>query len=184
MATRLMIIKGNFESLSLAIYGDLVTENALKHFTYEPGSLPSTGHSPLSRSLDPANSTDPTHIARQLLQLIPDSPPLPLIIRLMFCLKPLDEDWERPEFPYIYADLTQPDADFSLEDAYNRTIVPVDDGCSLESLENFAKTVAKCMESSVGLAHSQVWLKTYVCQGPWKVLPSCRYSPQCSISAS
>ena len=41
----------------------------------------------LSKSVDPSNSTEPTMIAQQLISLLPDSRPLSLIVRLIFCLK-------------------------------------------------------------------------------------------------
>jgi hypothetical protein len=141
-ATRLMIFKGKFESVSLAIYGDLVTEASASISTYEPAPLPAAEHSPLSRSLDPSNSSDPTLLARQLLHLIPGAPPLALVIRLMFCLKPSSEDWGRTEFPYLFADLEPEGDEFNLDNAYKWTTTPVDDESGPEYLEVFARRVA------------------------------------------
>ena len=56
-------------------------------------------------------------LAEQLLSLIPDSPPLPLVVRLMFCLKPSDDDWDHPDFLNLYADLGGDDESFDLENS-------------------------------------------------------------------
>ncbi|KAI0047358.1 hypothetical protein FA95DRAFT_1559201 [Auriscalpium vulgare] len=170
-ATRLMIVKGNFEKLSMAIYGDLVAEPALPPTSYTPSLLPTSSSTPLTPSLDPANHADPTALARALLQLIPDAPPLPLVIRLMFCLKPKNEDWDLPQFPYLHPDLTlsgivengrksrgedksdddgeggegedvvKMEVDFDLEDALSVTRHPVADDVAYEVLQGFVDRV-------------------------------------------
>ncbi|EAU84430.1 hypothetical protein CC1G_01426 [Coprinopsis cinerea okayama7 len=125
-ATRLMIIKGNFEVLSMAIYGHVVAEKP-PVLSYEPKTLPIVEPFPLSRNLDPANSTEPRALAEKLLALIPNPPRLPLVVRLMFCLKPSDEDWDDPEFPDLYADLEDRDSDFDLEGVVNSVSRPIPD---------------------------------------------------------
>ncbi|KAF8897862.1 hypothetical protein BD779DRAFT_1667776 [Infundibulicybe gibba] len=106
-ATRLMIVKGKFERLSMAIYGDVVSETLPAALSYTPGVLPVVETTPLSQPLDPSRSLDPSQLARQLLLLIPDSPPLSLVIRLMFCLKPSNDDWDLPDFPICILIWTQ-----------------------------------------------------------------------------
>ncbi|KAJ7246562.1 hypothetical protein B0H12DRAFT_1305619 [Mycena haematopus] len=140
-ATRLMIVKGPFQSISIAIYGETVSEPPSDVPTYEPKPLPSVHPRPLSRAVDPSSMLDPTHLANQLLSLIPDSPPLALVIRLMFCLKPSDEDWDLPEFPYLHADLDA-ENEVDLETAILCTTKPVRDDISYESLSAFATKVA------------------------------------------
>lgn len=137
-----MIIKGKFECVSLAIYGELVPESVLAVNTYQPRKFASLESLPLSRAIDPSNSSDPTLVARQLLASMPDSPPLSLVIRLMLCLKAPSEDWDRPEFPYLYADLDEYGLDFDLEKAFQCTTKPVQDDISYETLETFANSVA------------------------------------------
>ncbi|EPQ59195.1 hypothetical protein GLOTRDRAFT_33360, partial [Gloeophyllum trabeum ATCC 11539] len=146
-ATRLMILKGNFTSISLAIYGELASDPPPATYP-EPKQLPSVEPSPLLPSLDPSNSPDPTSLAKQLLTLIDDAPPLPLLIRLMFCLKPSNEDWENPDFPYLYADLDYAaDAQhFDLQEAYAAIGRPIADDTSAESFVRFAEKVASCIE--------------------------------------
>ncbi|KAK7062154.1 hypothetical protein R3P38DRAFT_2833730 [Favolaschia claudopus] len=140
-ATRLMILKGEFDSISIAIYGEIVSEAPSEIPPYEPKPLPAVNARPLSRAVDPASMLDPAHLAKQLLSLIPDSPPLALIIRLMFCLKPSNEDWELPEFPYLHADLdVETDNIFDLDIALAK---PVRDDISYESLSAFATKVAE-----------------------------------------
>src|SRR6516164_801455 len=113
-----MIVKGKIEALSMAIYGDIVSDAPPPTQNYDARPIPSIEHVPLSRAIDPSNSSDPTLLAKQLLALIPDAPPLPLVVRLMLCLKPSNEDWELPSFPYLHADLdAEIEEDFDLETA-------------------------------------------------------------------
>ncbi|KAK7054072.1 hypothetical protein R3P38DRAFT_2854473 [Favolaschia claudopus] len=90
-ATRLMIFKGEFDSISIAIYGEIVSEALSEIPSYEPKLLPAVNARPLSRAVDPASMLDPAHLAKQLLSLIPDSPPLALIIRLIPCQTRADD---------------------------------------------------------------------------------------------
>lgn len=137
-----MIVKGQFESLSMAIYGDIVSE-APHIQKYDPRPVPSVEPFPLSKAVDPSNSSDPTLLANELLALIPNSPPLSLVIRLMFCLKPSNEDWDLPEFPYLHANLQACfDEDFDLETSIQLASKPVRDDSSYDTLSHFAKRIA------------------------------------------
>ncbi|KAH9023082.1 hypothetical protein EDB85DRAFT_2184855, partial [Lactarius pseudohatsudake] len=141
-ASRLMIVKGNFTKLSMAIYGDVASELPSPSSSYAPSTLPSLIPTTLSPPLDPANSEDPTILTRNLLSLIPDAPPLSLVIRLMFCLKPANDDWDLPEFPYLHPDLDVDPMEFDLDYAYQLTSQPVADDVSLDVLRRFADRVA------------------------------------------
>jgi hypothetical protein len=141
-----MIVKGNFIKLSMAIYGDVASELPSVPSTYIPGILPPLNPTPLSPALDPANSGDPTALTRNLLSLIPDAPPLPLVIRLMFCLKPANDDWDLPEFPYLHPDLDEDPDEFDLDYAYRLTSQPVADDVPLEVLQRFADKVVDAIE--------------------------------------
>ena len=152
-----MIVKGNFTKLSMAIYGDVASE--LPSFPSTPSShvpavLPPLTPTPLSPVLDPANSADPTALTRNLLSLIHDAPPLPLVIRLMFCLKPTNDDWDLPDFPYLHPDLGHDRDDFDLDYAYELTSQPVADDVSLEVLQRFADRVVEVIEPKVRI-HSE-----------------------------
>ncbi|KAI0920982.1 hypothetical protein AcV7_002972 [Taiwanofungus camphoratus] len=140
-ATRLMIVRGVYDRVSMAIYGDVISELSPPLTTYEPRPLPSVEPAPISQVLDPANMRDPTYLAQQLLSLIPDAPPLPLIVRLIFNLKPLDDDWDLPEFPYLHPDLDEM-TDYDLEKAFKLTTRPVPDDLPDEILLRFAQNVA------------------------------------------
>ncbi|KAI0029917.1 hypothetical protein K488DRAFT_55305 [Vararia minispora EC-137] len=140
-ATRLLILSGKFEKLSLAIYGEPIADHVRALTTYHPKPLPVPESIPLSSALDPATDRDPTRLAQSLLTLIPDAPPLPLIVRLMFSLKPANDDWDLPEFPYIYPNLEE-EGVFDLQAAAQVTNRPVSDEISLESLRKFADRVA------------------------------------------
>ncbi|KAL5530102.1 hypothetical protein ACEPAF_6359 [Sanghuangporus sanghuang] len=147
-ATRLMIVRGKFEKLSLAIYGDIVSESLDSLQTYKPRQLPQVLYSSLPPSLDPANSMNPTALAQSLLTLIPEAgrPTLALIVRLMFCLKPSNEDWEEKDFPYLYSILDQGLNDLSLEKAVDMTSRPVDDMVDEGVLKNFARELGDTVE--------------------------------------
>lgn len=149
-----MIVKGEFETLSIGIYGEIVTENLPLPEDYEPKPQPSVEPFPLSRSVDPSASADPTQLAASLLSLIPQSPPLALVTRLMFCLKPSNEDWDHPDFPYLYADLDVDVDGFDLEKALRCTTRPVPDDVSYESLATFALKVVESIGPKVGVCHS------------------------------
>lgn len=136
-----MIVKGAFECVSMAIYGDVVSELPPPPTTYEPKQISLPEPVPLARALDPSNSSDPSWLAKELLTLIPDSPPLSLVIRLMLCLKPSNDDWELPEFPYLYADLEAEDGEFSLDKAFLFTSRPVHDDATVELLQRFSERV-------------------------------------------
>lgn len=133
-----MIIRGKFEKLSLAVYGDIVSEGSTSFPTYEPRQLPHVSYNVLPSALDPANNIDPTELARSLLTLVPDCPNLTLIIRLMFCLKPSNEDWEEKNFPHLYSDLKNGLDNLNLEKAVDMTARPVSDAVDENVLKNFA----------------------------------------------
>jgi hypothetical protein len=164
-----MIVKGNFTKLSMAIYGDVASE--LPSFPPSPSShvlaaLPPLTPTPLSPALDPANSADPTTLTRNLLSLIPDVPPLPLVIRLMFCLKPTNDDWDLPEFPYLHPDLDDDPDDFDLDYAYQLTSQPVADDVPLEVLQRFADRVADAIELKVRVYYEYAYTcLTHTMQG-------------------
>jgi hypothetical protein len=149
--TRLMIIKGDFQCVSMAIYGEVISEVASLPSTYEPQAIPFEHPLSLAPSLDPSHAVDPTLLAKQLLGLIPDSPPLPLIIRLMMCLKPSDDDWDHPDFPFLFNELDDVGEDFDLEKALHRTYKPVADDTSVESIQGFADRVASLINTKASL---------------------------------
>ncbi|THH02170.1 hypothetical protein EW026_g658 [Hermanssonia centrifuga] len=142
-ATRLMIVKGPFQCISMAIYGDVVSEMPPPISTYSPRNIPSFDPILLSSALDPLNFRDPTKLATQLLDLIPEAPPLHLVIRLMFCLKPTNEDWDLPDFPHIYSNLETGGDSLDVESAFNLTSRPVSDETPDASFARFAERVAR-----------------------------------------
>ncbi|KAK0461707.1 uncharacterized protein EV420DRAFT_1266438 [Desarmillaria tabescens] len=146
-STRLMIVKGKFQVLSLAVYGEIVSEIPPAAETYEPAPLPLLSSAPLPKSVDPANAADPTQLAKALLMLVPDSPPLHLVIRLIFCLKPAYEDWDDPKFPYHNDTNLQTDSDFSLERAWKMIETPIRDDTSEELISSFSERVASLLGS-------------------------------------
>ncbi|KAH7909400.1 hypothetical protein BJ138DRAFT_1198858 [Hygrophoropsis aurantiaca] len=141
-ATRLMIVRGDFECVSMAIYGETVSDPPPPPISYTPTLLPVIEPRNIIPSLDPAKNSDPTAVAKQLLALIPQPPPLTLVIRLMFCLKPPNEDWDDPAFPHLYSDLDEDDMDIDLDSAFRCLSRPVADDIPCEPLERYAEKVA------------------------------------------
>lgn len=152
-ATRLMIVRGKFEKLSLAIYGDIISEPLPPLSSYEVTPLPVVSYNALPPALDPGNSTNPTDLALSLLSLIPDSPGLPLITRLMFCLKPSNDDWDDPEFPYLFSHLDKEVEGLSLEKAVAMTVRPVSDNMDETLLKSFASRLGDTIDEYVSRWH-------------------------------
>ncbi|KAG9015512.1 hypothetical protein FRB94_000117 [Tulasnella sp. JGI-2019a] len=68
-STRLMILKGDFSTLTIAIYGQLASSNPGlgEPALYAPQRLPEIQHQPLPVSIDVILMSDPTAVARQLI---------------------------------------------------------------------------------------------------------------------
>ena len=156
-ATRLIIFRGRFNAVSMAIYGHLVGER-LEEVEYVSERKPLKLPPPLSLSplLDLANSPNPTALAEQLLTLMPSPTPLPLLIRLMFCLKPEEEDWDNPDFPYVYSnfEMALNDEDFENEAFDLGSLVqsvskPLKDDVSAQLLTEFAGKMKDLLGSDV-----------------------------------
>lgn len=182
-----MIVKGDFEVVSMAIYGEVVTEHTVPE-TYEPRLIPSFDSSPIPPALDPANSHDPTQLARQLLTLVPEAPQLPLVVRLIFALKPSGYDWDLPDFPHLHPDLDEDIAEFDLEKASALLIRPVPDDISAEPLERFAGRVAQCIKAKVDIYSVSLTMPqadgTTAGQGQQPSLPCSQHIVSISITAS
>ena len=147
-ATRLVIIHGQYEYLSMAVFGDVIAD-AQNVRKYEPRPIPVLNSVSLPKSVDPSNSSEPTMIAQQLISLLPDSPPLSLIVRLMFCLKPPNEDWEHPDFPYLYSGLDSEDEMYSIATLVQSISRPVKDDVSVDTLSTFAERITDFLEPKV-----------------------------------
>ena len=144
-----MIIRGKFEKLSIAVYGDVVSDSSAGVTEYVSRQLSQIIQNPLPSYLDPSNSIDPTESALSLLKLIPDAPTLPLITRLMFCLKPTNDDWDEPDFPYLFSDLGKVTDNLDLEMAATITTRPVSDNIDDDELRNFAQTLGNTAKEYV-----------------------------------
>ena len=149
-ATRLVIIQGQYEYLSMAVFGDVIAD-VQKVWEHEPRPIPALNSVSLPKTVDPSNSSEPTMLAQQLLSLLPDSPPLSLIVRLMFCLKPPNEDWEHPDFPYLYSDLDSEDEMYSIATLVQSISRPVKDDVSVDTLSTFAERIIDLLEPKVSL---------------------------------
>lgn len=137
--------------ISVATYGELVEEPAIAE-EYEPRPLPNPTPVYLSATVDLANSTTPTLLAEQLLSLLPVVPPLYLATRLIFSLKPEDEEWDRDGFPFLYTDLDIDTEDIlDLETLVQSVSRPIRDDVSPESLSKFATRMHDSLGSNVSL---------------------------------
>jgi hypothetical protein len=67
----------------------------------------------------------------------------------MFCLKPTNDDWDLPEFPYLHPDFDEDPIDFDLDYAYQLTGQPVADDVPLEVLQRFVDSVADAIGPKV-----------------------------------
>lgn len=144
-----MIVRGSFEAVSMAIYGEYAKEMPPLADTYTPKNTIASEPPPIAKALDPSMARNPTQLARQLLNLIPNAPPLSLIIRLMFCLKvPSDDDWDNPEFPYIYPSLDQDPATFEFEQAKALLKRPVAEDTKPAEMQRFADLLATLIINS------------------------------------
>ena len=132
----------------MAIFGDVIAD-VQKVQGYEPRPIPALNSVSIPKSVDPSNSSEPTVIAQQLISLLPDSPPLSLIIRLIFCLKPPNEDWEHPDFPYLYSDLDSEDEIYSITTLVQSISRPVKDDVSVDALSTFAERIIDFLEPEV-----------------------------------
>jgi hypothetical protein len=132
----------------MAVFGDVLAD-IQKVREYEPRPIPALNSVSLPKSVDPSNSTEPTMIAQQLISLLPDSPPLSLIVRLMFCLKPPNEDWEHPDFPYLYSDLDSEDEMYSIATLVQSISRPVKDDVSVDTLSAFTERIIDFLEPKV-----------------------------------
>ncbi|KIY73864.1 hypothetical protein CYLTODRAFT_152907 [Cylindrobasidium torrendii FP15055 ss-10] len=143
-ATRLMIISGSFTKLSFALYGQVVApEPPIAVSAYHPLSIPSAPRSLLPPSIHVAALSDPTTLAASLLKLVPDyEPDLPQVTRLMFCLKPNNDEWASSDFPYHGSPLDIPD-NFDLELASDMASRLVN--ASKESMTIFAQRIKEAL---------------------------------------
>ncbi|KAF8528781.1 hypothetical protein BU17DRAFT_79936 [Hysterangium stoloniferum] len=101
--TRLMVIQGDFTMVTLAIFGDAVSEPPMDSLPDTSAHLPAVSHRRPSSSLDPANAIESSIMSQSLLALIPNAPSLSLCIRLMLCFKPQvrSDDWGEIRFADI-----------------------------------------------------------------------------------
>jgi maltodextrin utilization protein YvdJ len=70
------------------------------------------------------------------------------VSRLIFSLKPEDEDWDEPDFPYLYCDLDNDEA-FDLESLVQSVTRPIKDDISPETLSRFATKMHDYLGSNV-----------------------------------
>ncbi|KAJ8583248.1 hypothetical protein M405DRAFT_828989 [Rhizopogon salebrosus TDB-379] len=135
--TCLTILRGDFEAVSMAIYGDVVSDTSPEPTTYSSLTIPTHSSVPLVSALDAVMSNNLTALARNLLELLPDLHSLSLVIRLIFCLK------QPRGCPHLYSDLREEEMEMDLDTAFRCLSRPIADDISSEQLYRFAKKVSE-----------------------------------------
>jgi hypothetical protein len=145
-----MVIQGDFINVTLAVYGDAASEPPLDPFSYEPTPITAVVHHALSPALDPANSNDPTLLSRDMINLIPHAPLLPMAIRLIFCLKPADKDCDGDRFASLDDCIASDISGLEwLERAAETLMVPLDEDVPLDSLKAFSERISDALIEKV-----------------------------------
>lgn len=103
--------------------------------------------------MDPGNASEPWILAEKLLSLLPSSPSLALVTRLIFCLKPQSEDWEQPDFPYLYVNLEEEVEHTSIQSVVDFLCRPIQEDVTAETLIKFAENVDVLIASKVQSFH-------------------------------
>jgi len=81
----------------------------------------------------------------------------------MFCLKPKDDDWDHPDFPFLYSDIESDEEAFDLETLVEGTSRPIRDDVSEDALIQFASRVNDLLGSKVRVTGPSVyWVLTSV----------------------
>lgn len=158
-----MVIQGDFVQVTLAVYGDASSEPSLDPVSYEATPLSDIFHHRLSSALDPANSNEPTLHSREIFKLIPHSPPLPVVIRLIFCLKPAGAEWGGDLFSLDDCIATDVSGLGWLEKAVEPLMTPVHDNVSLDSLKVFAEKTSEALIEKV--RYLPAVMDTYIADG-------------------
>lgn len=153
--TRLMVVQGDFEYVTLAVYGDVASEPTLDSSSHGPMLLPDIIYQPLSPAMDPANSNEPTLLPRELLNLIPRAPSLSAAIRLIFCLKPVDGELNGDLISWEDCATTEVSGLEWLERAAEPLMTSVNEDVPLEILKKFSERIPEVLVEKVRSHHSQ-----------------------------
>ncbi|KAF8492904.1 hypothetical protein JB92DRAFT_3236124 [Gautieria morchelliformis] len=144
--TRLMVVQGDFVHVTLAVYGDAASEPPLDPVSYEPTPLTAIVPHALAPALDPANSNEPTLLSRDIINLIPHAPLLPTAIRLIFCLKPADEDYGGDRFSSLDDCIVSDISGLEwLERAAETLMAPLHEDVSLDLLKAFSERISDAL---------------------------------------
>lgn len=148
--------------MSVAVYGEVVNPVSAPVTSYSPKPLHNLELPNLPPEIDPCLSSGPTSISKNLLALDTNSPGIDLITRLMFSLKPLDEDWDHPDFPHLFADFDSLPELCSPHEIIKVLSRPIQEDISEDSLRSFIVQFVNCVdeEDTVG-EHSPAHIYTY-----------------------
>ena len=142
-----MVLKGAFQSISIAVYGEIAPAFTSTTLSYSPKPLPNLKLPDLPSQLDPCLSNSLTGIANGLLALDSDTPDVKLITQLMFSMKPLDEDWDEPNFPYLYANLRDIDGLRSPKQIIKILSRPISDNTGQDRLRRLASRMVESVDT-------------------------------------
>jgi hypothetical protein len=158
-----MILSTWLPKITIAVYGVLSTD--VQQETQPPAQVDELLHkTPLAAYLDVANAKDHISLAASLcLEAAGDVSPAHLL-RLMFLLKPADSDWEIPNYPARYADLSSlPSLDLRttnnydavhpkqrwLEQIMNELRFPIHDAEKVDSIQRLASSFSTALDTPV-----------------------------------
>jgi hypothetical protein len=150
--------------VTVAIYGDLVSELPTEQPAPASTDTINIVPSPLPRYLEVSSAPDPTSLAKSLcLEAVGEVTTLHLL-RLMFLLKPADTDWDIPDYPAKYADIgaipeLNPVEEYDLihpkqrwvEQAMEELRFPVHDEEIPDNIRLLAEPLAIALETPVSL---------------------------------
>lgn len=150
-----MIIKGDFSSLRISVYGTVYAPSSPPAVYTPRASTSSTAASALPSSLDPARSEDPLYLGQQLLSLTSEPPAMPLVVKFALC-HDLHEELNGPDAPQLYTDLKECleslDLGFDwIRNAAETTRRPISEHVSEDVLKSFAERVQDSLYDKVRL---------------------------------
>lgn len=149
-----MVLKGSFDTLSIAVYGQIAPQEPVDDAppSYAPAYIHKPDSYQLSPALDLSSTTDPTFIARKILASFPGAPSLPEIVRQLSCYRAVGSSTAEPDA--LFADIEWAmnfDGTSSewLDQAVATLRLPVPDLVSDELLLQFFGKVKTCLNEVV-----------------------------------
>ncbi|KDQ08831.1 hypothetical protein BOTBODRAFT_37524 [Botryobasidium botryosum FD-172 SS1] len=179
ISSRLLIVKGSFNTLSIAVYGEYAPQtptDAAGPPSYSPKLIQVIEHQPLSSVLDIASTQNPASLARQVLASWPGAPSLSEITRRLSCYRAVGSSVAEPDV--LQADLerclnSESEGGEWLEQAVATLRLPVSEATPEELLSQFFGKFRSCLSDTLEedqtsflleILHSSAWQPVCVAQ--------------------